>query len=105
MVLYIFFFPFSVAQYVINKRIHKNRNNIIFCRYATIKSENHFNATVIDGICATDQLSVSKIQGRTNPNRYITAAIEIIIKAAGYIIAQTYFCLISLRYAYSSAND
>ncbi len=68
-ILYIFLFQVSVAEYVIISSIPKIRNTTIFCRYATIKSENHLRATVIEGISATDQLKVSKIQGRTNQKR------------------------------------
>jgi hypothetical protein len=35
------------------------------------------------GISVTDPLKVSKIPGKTKPNKYITATIEIIIKATG----------------------
>jgi hypothetical protein len=58
-------------------------NTMRCCRYATIKSEKDFNAAVIAGICATELLKVSNIPGRTNPNRYITAIIEITINDAG----------------------
>jgi hypothetical protein len=58
-------------------------NTISFCRYTTIKSENDFNAAVMAGISVTELLKVSNIPGRTNPNKYITATIEITINDAG----------------------
>ena len=70
-----------------------------------MKSEQFFRNTVIAGISSTELLSVSKIPGNTNPNKYTTATIEIIIRATGYIIAPTYYCLMSFKYAYSSARD
>jgi hypothetical protein len=73
------------------------RKIIIFCQYATIKSEKDFNTEVTQGNSVTDPLNVSKIQGNTNPKRYITATTEITIKIAGYVKAPIYFCLMSLK--------
>jgi len=82
-ILYICLLQLSVAEYVTTNNIPSQINNKTCFQYNFIKSENHLRAIVIAGISVTELLRVSKIQGKTNQNKYITAAIEIIINAAG----------------------